>query len=458
MTQKLLNLFVFATLLAILFLGCRADADIIHNAKYNAEYSSKSLWKEDEIYVKNVKEIFDKHIDVQKFSINYGVPMWDYATTFGHFDESFLMAPLLNESTVMGVIIATRIKDKVYFKYSTDIAAIVFFQNLLFPRNSRLRAENQLQESSKLVCSSRTYTMCFPDDFGDNCQPPTTVTTCVEINESFNEDPNGGGFDDGFIYDGGIGGSGGTSPSPKDTNNENPCEKAREMENKMAEILNNNDVNSAIQLLNNLIQQQIAGGQIKENAFAIGIDGKGKYYVSIIATALDSNPHSVAYKHFDATSGITQIGIYHNHTTDSSNSPGDFYELISSSFIYPNYNSNFAQNNRGEVFALNIYDRQKAMAFLQKYPKDQNTDGPEFKGELLADYSRLRSTADWNLNNNSDAAQVALVAFLELFDTGVSLSKQTDNESFKTFKSSNFSEPVYGGQQQTTFITTDCNQ
>ena len=151
MAEKLLNLFVFATLLAILFLGCRADADIIPNPEYNAEYSSKSLWKEDEIYVKNVKEIFDKQVDFQKFSINYGVPMWDYATTFGHFDESFVMAPLLNESTVMGVIIATRIKDKVYFKYSTDIAAIVFFHNLLFPRNSKIRAENQLQESSKLI-------------------------------------------------------------------------------------------------------------------------------------------------------------------------------------------------------------------------------------------------------------------------------------------------------------------
>jgi len=153
--------------------------------------------------------------------------MWDYTTTFGLFDESFLMAPLVSGSTVTGVITATRIKDKVYFKYSTDIDAIVFFQNLLFPRNSKIHAENQMQESSKLVCSSRTYTMCFPDDFGDNCQPPTTVTTCIEINESFNEDPNGGGFDDGFIYDGGFGGGGGTNPSPKDTNIVDPCEKIK---------------------------------------------------------------------------------------------------------------------------------------------------------------------------------------------------------------------------------------
>ena len=227
MLKKLLKLFVFSNLLTILLLGCRADTDIISDVKYNAEYSSKSLWKEDEVFVKNVKNIFDENLDVKTFSIKYGLPMWDYATTFGNFDESFLMAPLIKENLVTGVITSTRINDKVYFKLSTDREAIVFFQNLLYPKDAKIRADNQLQKSARTVCSSRTYTMCFPDEFGDNCLPPNTVTTCVEINESINEDPNGGGYDDGFIYGGGIGGGGSTSPSPNDTNNKDTCEKVK---------------------------------------------------------------------------------------------------------------------------------------------------------------------------------------------------------------------------------------
>lgn len=239
--------------------------------------------------------------------------------------------------------------------------------------------------------------------------------------------------------------------------NDDPCEKARELAKKMSEILNNNDINTAIQLIGNLIQQQIANGQIKENAFAIGVDSNGKYHVSSISTATDSNPHKVGYNHFDPNSGITQVGVFHNHTSDNSNSAGDFYELISSNMKYPSYVTNFAQNSLGEVFALNIYDRQKAIAFLQKYPKDQNIDGPEFKGILLDEYEKFRSTADWTLNNNTNAGQVALIAFLEKFDTGVSLSKRIDAFSFKTFKSSSFSQTIYGGQQQTIYTTTDCN-
>jgi len=74
MPKKLLKLFVYASLLTILFLGCRADADIIPIAKYSAEYSSKSLWKEDEIYIKKVKEIFDKNVDIQPSILKMDCP------------------------------------------------------------------------------------------------------------------------------------------------------------------------------------------------------------------------------------------------------------------------------------------------------------------------------------------------------------------------------------------------
>lgn len=273
--------------------------------------------------------------------------------------------------------------------------------------------------------------------------------------EQFGSGYSGTDFNGGNYIHGG--GGGGTISDTTTQTNSDPCAKARELANKMTEILNSTDIKTAVQIISNLIQQQEANGQIKENAFAIGVDSNGRYHVSPISTATDSKPHSVAYNHFDPSSGITQVGVFHNHTSDNSNSPGDFYELISSNVSYPSYITNFAQNSLGEVFALNIYDRQKAMAFLQKYPKDQNIDGPGFKGVLLDEYERFRSTADWTVNNNTNAGQVALIAFLERFDTGVSLSKKIDASNFKTFKASNFNQTVYGGQQQTTYTTTDCN-
>lgn len=292
-------------------------------------------------------------------------------------------------------------------------------------------------------------------------EPKSKSETLLAFNWSLWENDGGGGscgdFNNCFGSGGGFIGSGDGGYAGDGSNTTDPCAKAKELAQKMQEILNNTDVKSAIAQIKALMDQQKLNGQLKENAFAIGVDDSGKYHVSPISTSgIDNN--KVGYNHFPTDSGIKQIGVYHNHSNDNSNSPGDFYELISSNLTYPNYFTNFVQNDIGEVFALNIYDRQKAMMFLQNYPKDSNSDGPGFKGELLADYYRFKSTADWTVNGNTNASQVALVAFLEYYDTGVSLSKQnTIDSNFKTFRSSSFNQTVYGGEQQTTYTTTDCN-
>lgn len=374
--------------------------------------------------------------------------------TFGKNQNDFAVVPSFKYGRIFGALKAERNGTKVKYSFTQDKEIIDLFDKMVFTRRDHIKPlEDKFTTNGSArydyVCTLKRMGMWYPEgesgywgyrDYESCNWVWTTGFPTVDKDLRLDDWAQGGG------------GSGNSNQ-----NNSDPCANARELANKMTEILNSGDIKTAMQLISNLIQQQIANGQVKENAFAIGMDASGKYHVSPISTATDSNPHSVGYNHFDQSSGITQVGVFHNHTSDNSNSPGDFYELITSNMNYPSYITNFAQNSLGEIFALNIYDRQKAMAFLQKYPKDQNIDGPEFKGTLLADYYRFRSTADWTVNENTNAGQVALVAFLEKLDTGVSLSKRTDTSNFKTFKSSNLSQTVYGGQQQTTYTTTDCN-
>lgn len=70
MTRKILKFFAIGILFMIVFLACRADNEEISNPKdENSEFVSKSLWKEDEIYIKNVMKIYNTHErEIQKKS------------------------------------------------------------------------------------------------------------------------------------------------------------------------------------------------------------------------------------------------------------------------------------------------------------------------------------------------------------------------------------------------------
>ena len=498
MRIKLSRLFGFFLFMAILFLGCRSENDFVENniiiektpqkfyifeTKNNSAFYSKNaegfdyanafgymaqrfdsinktnitgLINTDNlvIYKKSKKQFF---IEVNKvpyieFRIHSQPVIYDN-------QDVVMMYPKINEGIVIELVVAvlTDNETQLYFR-TLNKDDEIFIENIskfqqVYDRNFRDKFSKD--SLGKNILSGRggdieEVVIIVIRDLGSG---PRVGFPSSGIGQG--QGGGCGGFDMCQPPAGEGGGDG--EPNDPNLNQTDPCAKAREFANEMTEILNNNDVKTAIQMINNLLQQQIASGQIKENAFVIGVDSSGKYHVSSVSTAPNSNPHSAGYYPFDSNSGITQIGVFHNHTTDNSNSPGDFYELISSNVNSPNYLMNFAQNSLGEVFALNMYDRQKAMAFLQKYPKEQNIEGPNFKGELLDEYERFRSSADWSVNDNINAGQVALIAFLEKFHTGVSLSKQIDLSNFKTFKSSNFNETVYGGQQQTTYTTSDCN-
>lgn len=106
--------------------------------KEKREIQSKSLWKEDMVFITNVKGIFLKNANLENFRNNHGgLPQWDYAMTFGDFDESYLMVPVFSEKEVTGVVTVKRIEDMVYFKFSEDKKAKSFFTHLIFSENKK---------------------------------------------------------------------------------------------------------------------------------------------------------------------------------------------------------------------------------------------------------------------------------------------------------------------------------
>ncbi|WP_076446731.1 hypothetical protein [Chryseobacterium sp. RU37D] len=124
-----------AVFLSLLLNSCVHDEIYSSSDPASKEYTNKSLWKEDETYIKNVMKIYlENESKIKKIS---GNPVWDYATTVNNFDESFLMVPVVEGKTVVSVIKVPRHGNKVYFYYTASAEDLAFFQGLVFAAKKR---------------------------------------------------------------------------------------------------------------------------------------------------------------------------------------------------------------------------------------------------------------------------------------------------------------------------------
>lgn len=92
MRKKILYKTLIFLILLILF-SCRTEeimtADFSNSIPIQGkEYNNKSLWKEDEVFIKNVKKIFDENDDENRMQSRYGTIFWDYATSMNTYDET----------------------------------------------------------------------------------------------------------------------------------------------------------------------------------------------------------------------------------------------------------------------------------------------------------------------------------------------------------------------------------
>ncbi|SDI35432.1 hypothetical protein SAMN05421846_106238 [Chryseobacterium taeanense] len=216
-----------AILRLILFLGiififdeCRSD-DFLHtsgNIDYSQSvkvgYNKLSPWDEDENFIKMAQHIFFKNVDYNYFLNKYGEVNWDYAMSFGNFDSSYLVVPIIKNNSTVHVMKIIRKNSKIFFYEKQDVAFIEFFNNVMLNKNLSVKekiAYNDSENSKALIfkCVYRTITVGCPSGYFD-CEPISNmVSECNWQEENGSGNPTqmefcnplecngggGGGFD-----------------------------------------------------------------------------------------------------------------------------------------------------------------------------------------------------------------------------------------------------------------------
>ncbi|WP_294313369.1 hypothetical protein [uncultured Chryseobacterium sp.] len=233
MTKKMISWLSFMAVFLFLLHSCVHDEIYSSSDPASAEYHSKSLWKEDEKYIKNVMKIYSEHEDnIKKFS---GTPDWDYAMSMGKYDESFMVVPIIENGKVVNTLACARFDKKVYFRYENSKTNNAFFQNIIYGKYTRYKteADNTKTNTQKgIVCITKTISMWYPDNESNpnagGHWETNYYTNCynyLDYSSPGWEDNGGGGYD----YGGG-GGSGNNDPN--NPNNQTPCEKTKNIVNK----------------------------------------------------------------------------------------------------------------------------------------------------------------------------------------------------------------------------------
>lgn len=235
---KLFLLIAFATSMY----SCIHDDVYSASEPSNNEYQSKSPWREDEKYIKNVKAVFDEYGDKNYFNSNFGSIYWDYAVTMGT-RESFLEAPVIKNNKVSFILLVYKDGDRVFFKRKEDEEAKKFFTFLVFHDRAKLK-ETQLNNSLNSVgkggCVSITTTWTWTNESTGVVEYTTTNTEmyclpsgpslpcqALEVDGNCGNGSGGGSANSG----GGSGGGGGYPYTPEIKEFTDNCTKVKTLSN-----------------------------------------------------------------------------------------------------------------------------------------------------------------------------------------------------------------------------------
>ncbi|MET3535690.1 hypothetical protein [Chryseobacterium limigenitum] len=426
---RLLLLAVFS----IFLYSCMNEDLYSSSEKEKQEIQSKSLWKEDMVFINNVKEIFLKNASLESFKNNHGgLPQWEYAMTFGNFDESYLMVPVFGEDKVTGVVTVKRIEDRVYFKFSKDEKAKSFFTHLISSENKKLTPVKEIAENAKIVCTSRTYLFCFPNNDGTQDCYPQVVVKCIS-EDSFEDNDMGGdnSGDDGLPYGGGSGGN--TNPQQ----NQNPCTKALASITGANTIYKNTNVKQKMDaILKGKIEAQ------NEWSVALGKTASGIEVTNAVEGIPGQNSVGIPVSQLQNPF----IGDGHSHKGARGNpSGGDLYEMIKGLLTQPDFKYRFVYgNNNGtpEVYALIINNPSLALAFLSQYPESENCNNTNEDHTIKRDspiglefykafYHYSEGRSDDTSGENYEPRAVAMAHILEKFNIGMSIANVDANGNLK---------------------------
>ena len=269
-----------------------------------AKFASKSFWKEDEVYIRKVQQVFLREANLENVKNRYGELYWDYAMSFGQFGESYLLVPVVKNNKVVLLMEAVRIGDKVHFYQKEDRGLIDFFHATIFSNiiSYDEKTGSQNKSSSRnaptFECTTRWLTVGCNDN-EPNCTPyirsetvckyvpGTTPKTFPPIGT---DGGGGGGADDGYQY-----------PDPPEI--QNPCEKLKTQNS------NSNFKAKISQLESNL-------GLKKETGYVEKTNGTFEYKDNASAT---ENANSLTLG--EPTSDMK--GYMHTHPNDFEDSDGN---------------------------------------------------------------------------------------------------------------------------------------
>ncbi|WP_153396207.1 hypothetical protein [Chryseobacterium vaccae] len=190
----------------------------------SAKYASRSLWKEDDVYIGKVQQVFLKHANLERFNTTYGELYWNYAMSFGQFGEKYLLVPIVKKDKVVLLMEAVRKGDRLYFYEKNDADLLAFFQHVLYSNivsHSEVIDGNKAAKA-KYVCSTRTIIIGCLNGQTD-CEPVSYSHMVCEWQED-----SGGGVPPksfpplGDPFGGGGGGGGADGYEYPDPPEENP--------------------------------------------------------------------------------------------------------------------------------------------------------------------------------------------------------------------------------------------
>ncbi|MFP3597321.1 hypothetical protein [Chryseobacterium sp. SIMBA_029] len=462
MRKKIILRLLLLTVFMALLWSCRSE-DLLQEENpagsstnlSSAKYASKSLWKEDELYIGKVQEVFLKHANLERFSTTYGELSWNYAMSFGQFGEKYLLVPIVKDNKVTLMMEAVRIGSKVYFYEKRDEDLLTFFQHVMYSKIIGYREDiGETEAKAKYVCSTRTIIIGCLNGATD-CEPVSYSSMVCEWKES------GGGtppktldpLGDPFIGGGGDGGW--DYPDPPE---ETPCEKAIANNLKTKKLLNDTKIASAETQLTATLNTDT-----NEKSFSFGKDADGNYDTTPVKTSTAGNQAGISI----TSSTLTIEGGAHTHTTDLFNcfSTGDIYSLQGANVINENFKTLFVFADGGVAYALTITDPSKYAAFVASYSAgdhlDMATSGWKKSSPMYNVFKNVMGQFLSQGLSEDDALAYATALILNKYDTGATLSQKDASGNFNSIF---VNETTINANVAGTFIpiniynqTTDCN-
>ena len=269
----------------------------ITSKNMSAKFASRSFWKEDEIYINKVQQVFLKVANLDRVRSTYGELNWDYAMSFGNFNETYALIPIIKDNKVVLLMEAVRIGKKLFLYEKNNQELIDFFNAAMYGKVIRydesLSGNNgTLSKALNYVCSTRTLSVGCDGEPG--CVPYVKTETVCGFQQGGppkgfdpSGDPNlgsgGGGGDDGYEY-----------PDPPDEIKD-PCAKLKAQ-------------TSNLTFKNNITYLEGKTGESYESGYRIGTNVDGSQQNQLLQNIpgsrqvdmkIFSNTTTLMHSHYD---------------------------------------------------------------------------------------------------------------------------------------------------------------